>query len=169
MLMFSLGTVPLMLGLGTMISAIGRRYTRTVMNLGAVLVVVLGLAMLAQGGSLTGLNAVLGSKTTAGVESALNVAMLSDTGKLQTVESILDFGAYPEITVYRGIPVKWTISASEEVINGCNYKMILSEYGITHEFTPGQNVIEFVPNQTGIVAYTCWMGMINGKINVIDK
>ncbi|MDR1068304.1 MAG: sulfite exporter TauE/SafE family protein [Clostridiales Family XIII bacterium] len=53
--LFSLGTTPLMLGLGSLVSALGTRFTRTVMSVGAVLVVVLGLAMLSQGGSLSGL------------------------------------------------------------------------------------------------------------------
>ena len=44
----------------------------------------------------------------------------------------------------------------------------INTYGITHEFTPGENVIEFTPRESGIVQYTCWMGMINGKINIID-
>lgn len=55
MLLFSLGTVPLMLGLGSIVSALGKRFARTVMSVGAVLVAVLGLAMLSQGGSLSGL------------------------------------------------------------------------------------------------------------------
>lgn len=55
MLLFSLGTVPLMLGLGSIVSAFGRKFAQKVINVGAVLVVVLGLAMLAQGGSLSGL------------------------------------------------------------------------------------------------------------------
>jgi sulfite exporter TauE/SafE/copper chaperone CopZ len=55
MLSFSLGTLPLMLGLGSMVSALGRRFTRQVMRAGAVLVAALGLAMLSQGGSLSGL------------------------------------------------------------------------------------------------------------------
>lgn len=55
MLLFSLGTVPLMLGLGSIVSALGRKFTHKVMSVGAVLVVVLGLAMLSQGGSLSGL------------------------------------------------------------------------------------------------------------------
>lgn len=48
MLMFSLGTVPLMLGLGSLVSALGKKYTKLVMQTGAILVVVLGLAMLSQ-------------------------------------------------------------------------------------------------------------------------
>lgn len=55
MLAFSLGTVPLMLGLGTLVTALGKRFSRIVMNVGAVLVIVLGLAMLSQGGSLSGI------------------------------------------------------------------------------------------------------------------
>lgn len=55
MLLFSLGTVPLMLGFGSLVSALGKKFSQTVMNVGAVLVTVLGLAMLSQGGSLSGL------------------------------------------------------------------------------------------------------------------
>ena len=54
MFLFSLGTVPLMLGLGSMFSALGKKFSDKVMTVGAVLVVVLGLAMLSQGGSLSG-------------------------------------------------------------------------------------------------------------------
>lgn len=54
MLLFSLGTVPLMLGLGSAVSALGKKFTGQVMTAGSVLVVILGLAMLSQGGSLSG-------------------------------------------------------------------------------------------------------------------
>lgn len=56
MFFFSLGTVPLMLGFGSMVSALGQKFAKRVMFVGSVLVVVLGLAMLSQGGSLIGLN-----------------------------------------------------------------------------------------------------------------
>lgn len=55
MFLFSLGTVPLMLGFGSLVSALSRKFSQKVMSVGAVLVVVLGLAMLSQGGSLSGL------------------------------------------------------------------------------------------------------------------
>ena len=168
MLMFSLGTVPLMLGFGSIVSALGKKYTKIVMRAGCILVVVLGLAMLSQGVSLSGINM---NRTATSPENTeeLNMAEIAESGDMQYVSSELDFGSYPEITVYSGIPVKWTINVPEEVINGCNYKMVLSAYGITHEFTPGENVIEFTPGEPGTVQYTCWMGMINGKINIIDR
>ena len=55
MLLFSLGTVPLMLGLGSLVSLLRKRFNSGVMSVGAVLVVVLGLSMLSQGGFLSGL------------------------------------------------------------------------------------------------------------------
>lgn len=168
MFMFSLGTVPLMLGLGSLVSAIGKKYTKIVMQAGAILVVVLGLAMLTQGAALSGIK--IGSINMSSSDTKeLDMAELSESGDIQYVESNLDFGSYPEITVYSGVPVKWTINVPQEVINGCNYKMIMQTYGITHEFTAGKNVIEFVPGEAGTVQYTCWMGMIYGKINIIDR
>jgi hypothetical protein len=54
MFLFSLGTVPLMFGLGALSSVLGRRFTQKVMTVGAVLVVVLGLSMFSQGWTLSG-------------------------------------------------------------------------------------------------------------------
>lgn len=136
MLMFSLGTVPLMLGLGSLVSALGKKYTKLVMQTGAILVVVLGLAMLSQGAGLAGIRLDRISQVSDGAKE-LDTAVIAQSGNIQYVESNLDFGTYPEITVYTGIPVKWTINVPEDVINGCNYKMIVKTYGITHEFTPG--------------------------------
>lgn len=61
----------------------------------------------------------------------LDTAVIAQSGNIQYVESNPGFGTYPEITVYTGIPVKWTINVPEDVINGCNYKMIVKTYGIT--------------------------------------
>ena len=55
MFAFSLGTVPLMLGLGSLVSVLGKRFTDRMMTVGAVLVTVMGLAMVSQGASLTGM------------------------------------------------------------------------------------------------------------------
>ena len=54
MFLFSLGTVPLMLGFGSIVSALGAKHRRIVTTIGATLVVALGLAMLSQGGMMSG-------------------------------------------------------------------------------------------------------------------
>lgn len=214
MLVFSLGTVPLMLGLGALVSGLGRRFSQKVTTVGAVLVVVLGLAMLSQGGNLSGLllprqllffiimlcvigviasipfdrklykavgiAAVIGVMVGGSIvlkcinvngsvgEANGEVAQAEIVDGVQVVRSTLYSGSYPSIKVQVGTPVKWVIEASSGSINGCNYKALLSEYDIVHEFKEGENIIEFTPEKVGTVQYTCWMGMIRGNIYVTD-
>ena len=55
MLCFCLGTLPLLLGFGSVAAWLGKRFTAAVLTAGAVLIAVFGLSMLSQGGALTGL------------------------------------------------------------------------------------------------------------------
>lgn len=210
MLLFSLGTVPLMLGLGSLVSALGKKFTHAVMNIGAVLVTVLGFAMLAQGGSLSGwlssemllwviigffvvgiasvipftkkayravgVVAAFAVVITAGVawqyskrESTPNDIEGEADDDVQIVNSTLLSGQYPTITVQKGTPVQWIIDAPSGSINGCNYKMVIREYGIEYTFENGENIIEFTPTEAGTFSYICWMGMIRGSIIVTEN
>ena len=212
MFLFSLGTVPLMLGMGSVVSALGRKFADKVMAVGAVLVVVLGLAMLSQGGSLSGwlppdlLLMLVLALCVAGVllsipiekkefKNMMKVASLAivtgtyilwslqgillqddsaaDTNiemvdGVQVVRSTLSSGRYPSITVLAGVPVKWVIDAPEGSINGCNNRLLIRDYGIEYTFQTGENVIEFTPTSAGTIRYSCWMGMIQGSIFVIE-
>ena len=85
---------------------------------------------------------------------------------IQYVESELTSGKYPDITVAAGMPVQWIVHADAKNINGCNYEIYSRELGIEHEFTEGDNVIEFTPEKRGTYEYTCWMGMIKANIIV---
>lgn len=170
MLLFSLGTVPLMFGLGALGSVLTRKFTQKVMTVGAVLVVVLGLSMLSQGMSLSGANVpVLAAPGPVSAEAASGAAGGPEMENgVQVVRSTLEPSRYPAITVSAGLPVKWVIDAPKGSINGCNNRMILGEYGIEHTFKAGENVIEFTPEKTGSFQYSCWMGMIRGTINVVE-
>lgn len=175
MFMFSLGTVPLMLGLGSMVSLLGKKFTNQVMKVGAILVVVLGLAMFTQGTVLSGVMDMIhmmhtGSSAEA-VEDVAADEITEEAGNIvdgvQVINSTLTMGSYPEITVQAGVPVRWIIDAPAENINGCNSVMIIPNYGIQHAFEPGENVIEFTPQESGTFSYSCWMGMVYGQINVV--
>jgi sulfite exporter TauE/SafE len=56
MLLFSLGTTPLMFGLGALSSILSARFTRIMMRVSAALVIILGIMMLNNGLALSGLN-----------------------------------------------------------------------------------------------------------------
>ncbi|GHU93671.1 hypothetical protein FACS1894208_03530 [Clostridia bacterium] len=158
MLLFSLGTVPLMFGLGALSSLLSKKFARKVMTAGAVLVTVLGLTMFTQGAALSGFS--LG-----GTASAEEIIVVDG---VQFVSSVLSPGQYPKITVKAGVPVKWTIDAPQGSINGCNSRMQIPEYGVEHTFQPGENVIEFTPEKAGKFPYSCWMGMIRSLIIVVE-
>lgn len=165
MFCFSLGTVPLMLGFGSFVSALGKRFTRQVLKAGAVLVVVMGLSMLSQGITLSGVRGKAASEVTAENHTRDTGTAVEENG-VQYISSTLESGHYPDIKVKVGTPVEWNIQASENSINGCNYKIIQKDLGIEYAFEEGENRIQFTPEKEGVYTYSCWMGMITGKIYV---
>ncbi|MDR1000429.1 MAG: sulfite exporter TauE/SafE family protein [Clostridiales bacterium] len=184
MFVFSIGTVPLMFGLGAFSTILSGRFKKKVMAVGAILVVVMGLSMLSQGWSLSGIRlsrAVPNSgaaQTNALSEDKVSEEQSKDQQSqsedqihvvdgVQLVNSTLTSGKYPTITVQSGTPVKWVIDAPKGSVNGCNGRMYISEYDIEYSFTEGENVIEFTPTEAKTVKYICWMGMISGTINVV--
>ncbi|MDR0589350.1 MAG: sulfite exporter TauE/SafE family protein [Spirochaetaceae bacterium] len=193
MFLFSMGTVPLMFGLGALSSVLsntakGPVFTRRILRAGAILVTVMGITMFTYGFNLSGFSDRLGTlyvadKVMAAIYPAAatvrwggNENSPASAGSplriengVQMVASTLSGGRYPAITVQAGIPVRWTINAPEGSINGCNNRMIIREYGIEYRFKPGDNVIEFTPERTGKFSYSCWMGMIRSSITVIAE
>ena len=165
MFCFSIGTVPLMLGFGSAIAFLGKRFTGLVLKAGSILIVVMGLSMMTQGTALAGLNSQRISRM-ADIDSQKTGDTAVEKNGIQYVYSQLQSGKYPDIIVKAGEPVEWEIEASEDSINGCNYKIFLQDFGLEHTFTEGKNIIKFTPEQAGTYTYTCWMGMITGKIHV---
>jgi len=162
MLLFSLGTVPLMFALGSMSSIMSKKFAKTMMTVGAILVTVLALSMFSQGWVLAGISTLYIG------QNSSNVADNEIIDGVQIVNSTLTASKYPSITVKSGIPVKWTINAPSGSINGCNETMYINEYNIEYSFTTGENIIEFTPTDTGTFRYTCWMGMKTGTITVVE-
>jgi len=177
MFLFCLGTTPLMFALGAASSALsgakGQTFSRRIMQTGAVLVASLGLVMFSNGWNLSGFANPLdkdafqksASAHSAGTDPFAPVVQ----DNVQIVNSILQPGRYPAITVHQGIPVHWTINAPAGSINGCNNSMIIQEYNIRYAFKQGDNVIEFTPTKTGKFRYSCWMGMIKSTITVLAE
>ena len=161
MFMFSLGTVPLMFGFGAISSFLSGKFTHRMMKVSAVLVMVLGVIMLNRGLSLSGINVVYASSS----GGAGNIAKLEEN--VQTVTTNLDSGKYTPITVQKGIPVRWNMKADAQNLNGCNETIIIPKYNIQVKLEPGDNIIEFTPEEEGSIPYTCWMGMIKSSIRVV--
>jgi copper ion binding protein len=162
MFLFSLGTVPLMFGFGALSSLLSRKFTHRMMKVSAVLVIVLGLTMVTRGLNLSGVS--LASPLQG--SPAGNVARIE--GGVQTVTTTIESGKYQPFVVQKGIPVRWTIKAKAEDLNGCNNPVTIPKYNIKQQLFPGDNIIEFTPGEEGTITYTCWMGMISSNIKVVS-
>lgn len=160
MFLFSIGTVPLMFLLGVLSSRLNKKSAGRFVRLGAVLVVVLGMSMFTNGLSLAGVSTsykVTGEKVKA-----------EKINGVQEVTIDLASGSYTPIVIEKGTTVRWVIKAEEGILNGCNNKIIVREYGIEQKLSLGENIIEFVPTETGNFTYSCWMGMIRSTIYVVE-
>lgn len=167
MLLFSLGTVPLMFGLGALSSSLSKRFTGKMMSVSATLVVILGVIMFSNGMNLSGIAVPLPFVSAGGSAADSNAAVIQDG--VQTVTTTLSSGSYEPIILQKGLSVRWIIRAEKDNINGCNNEIVIAELNRQKKLEPGENIIEFTPDETGTFTYSCWMGMIRSTITVVDE
>ena len=184
MMIFALGTVPLMLGAGLIFSMLKGKFTRGISRVSAVLVMLIAFVMVLNAGGLFGWNitaTAANTNPTASAENTQNtdasaVEQLAAKGYavaeikdgVQVVEAQLKSSQYPSIVVQKGVPVQFNIVADDAVLNGCNETVEFPAYNVEKRLQAGDNIIKFTPDKTGTISYTCWMGMIYGKIEVVD-
>jgi sulfite exporter TauE/SafE/copper chaperone CopZ len=164
MMVFSLGTVPMMLGLGAVCSFLSGKFKHRMLQASGVLLILLGIIMLSRGMNLSGISPAYASGRPS--PAAGHVAKVD--GKMQIVKTTLEAGRYTPIFVQKDLPVQWTITASDEELNGCNNPITIPKYNIRQKLVAGDNLIEFTPREEGTITYTCWMGMISSTINVVS-
>ena len=99
MFLFSLGTMPLMLGFGLFSGRLNRSYAKYMLNISAVIIFVMGIHMLGNGLSLSGAQFSFTQRNEG------RMAMLYD-GKVQKIETEIDHGSYPPFSVRAGLPVE---------------------------------------------------------------
>ena len=165
MLLFGLGTVPLMLSMGVFVNVAKGKWRTRISKAASVVMLVLAVTMLSRG--LLALNVDV-SRLFSRSQSydGYTAAVLHDG--YQEVELELDFGSYGDFVVLEGVPVRLNIHAPAEHITGCNNEVVFRDFGVSKSLLPGDNIIEFTPEETGEYTYTCWMNMIRNHIQVID-
>ncbi|MBU3113546.1 urease accessory protein UreH domain-containing protein [Clostridium lacusfryxellense] len=175
MLVFSLGTVPLMLTFGVLSGLISKGYTKTLLKFSGILVVVLGIIMGTRGLALAGINvpststiaaSLSGNKTSQKTSTAPTKPTIENG--VQIIRMTADGAGYTPNGLYvqKNIPVKWIIDG--KALNSCNSQIIAPSLDIQKNLKPGENVIEFTPKDKDI-NFSCGMGMIRGVIKVVDN
>ena len=156
MFAFAMGTLPVLLSLGTLSSFIKGEGLKYFLKIAGVLVVLLGVLS-----GVAGLR-LLGLDFSAPVEVSQNVEIVD--GKQIVEMKIVGLEYYPKnITVKAGIPVVWKIDSSGA--RGCGASLSVPSLNIL-EFLSGEKTIEFTPENVGTIPFTCSMGMTSGSFNV---
>jgi uncharacterized protein len=164
---FGLGTLPIMLGFGSLATVISHNTTKKILKVSAVIVLILGIIMLNRGLTVIGSSISYDSikEQIVGVESGSTVMV----GGFQEINMEVNrYGWEPNSFVLKkGIPVKWNIDVKE--LTGCNNEIIVRDYDLDIKLKKGLNVVEFTPDEEGTVRWSCWMGMIPGSFIVSDS
>jgi Uncharacterized conserved protein len=158
MLAFSVGTLPLTMGLGMVATFLGRRFMGKAIRIGAALVFFMGLGMLGNGLTLSGF-------VTPALSGSAAAMAVVENGR-QTVTTRLLPDTYQAIHVQAGVPLLWHITVEKSDLNGCNNRILIPEFNIEQKLLPGDNLVEFTPQKDGVYLYMCWMGMIASRIVV---
>ena len=168
---FGLGTLPVMIGFGSLATVISHKTTGRILKISAVIVVILGLIMLNNGLSMLG--SPLSYDSIKAKFIGTNGASISNipsiTPGFQEVNMSMDTRGYhpSSFVIKTGIPVKWNINVTELI--PCNNEIIMNAYKIDVKLKQGLNVIEFTPDKTGTITFTCGMGMLKGSFIVTDS
>jgi sulfite exporter TauE/SafE/copper chaperone CopZ len=172
---YALGTVPMMFGLGNVVSMLSAERTRQALKVSGAIVIVLGVFMLNRGldnfglgigGFPTEVQPVAQVAVKPRPTSASPTASAPADSSVQVVHMKLTRRGYEPNVLHAkvGVQVRWVIDVVE--MSGCTNRLIMPEYKVNKSFKLGENVIEFTPQRTGELKFSCWMQMVWGKFIV---
>ncbi|MCL7422504.1 MAG: sulfite exporter TauE/SafE family protein [Methylobacter sp.] len=173
---FALGTLPVMLAFGYFAGMISSNATRRFMKISAIIILLLGAAMLNRSLLISGTGYDVNSLLSR-ASQALKAHFMTwqhdhaDAGShlqegYQVIYMEAEAMAYKpdEFTLRYGVPVKWIINVKE--LSSCNKRIIIPALEMGIDLKPGLQVVEFTPQQVGAISWSCYMGMIPGTFIV---
>jgi uncharacterized protein len=170
MFVFILGTSPLFFVLGLLTTSLGDKFRGGFLKLAGILVFYLGII------SLNGALVLAGSPIS--LQSIPISIDLSAGGQAQNPVKFINGIQEVNISVYptsyspayfqvkQGVPVKMNLQTFGGL--GCTSEFRVPQLGISKDLPlSGAQTVEFTPQETGKIVYTCSMGMYSGVIEVI--
>lgn len=172
MLGFGLGTMPLMLGFGTVSGMLGAKFKSRMMVVAAVIVAVLGLVMLDRGLMLVG-SPVTANTLKAAVVGTPVSAPADDTALTEGADGVAEVRLTIRNTRYEpgtlsipaDRPVRIIVDRQED--NVCSDELVLPQLGVQQKLEPfGETVVDVPASAAGSYTMTCQMGMMSGQLQV---
>ena len=176
MLVFGLGTLPVMLGFGLLTSLASASLAPKIVKYSGAIVLALGAIMLNRGLVLsgvgydftTGLAWVQGQmRERLGVDMSADMVATMGPG-YQTIEmNFSEANNNPKVVVLqKGVPVRWKIHNDET--QSCVTDVVVPKLGLDVPLKKGEQIIEFTPQQEGLIPWSCSMGMTTGTFKVVN-
>ncbi|RJQ33502.1 MAG: hypothetical protein C4562_00070 [Actinobacteria bacterium] len=168
MLFFGLGTLPVMLGYGTLTTLVANKWQSKIMKVAAVIVIILGLVMFNRGLILSGLPN-FGSVSLA-IASALKIQGHSQTitnGQFQTVKITASPSGYSPnyIKAKKGLALKLLVYRDDD--GTCTEEIVFPDLDIRESLTPYETKEMLInTDKAGKFSFTCNMGMLSGLLEI---
>lgn len=180
---FALGTLPMMFVFGYLTSLITGTTTRRLLKLSALIIIALGATMLNRSLLMSGNGYDFKSLThrlemqwqthfvhaenQAAENKVADYSSVQQQG-YQVVYMEIDGDGYmpDEFVIKKGILLKWLIHVKE--LTPCNRQLLVPSENISLDLQEGLQMLEFMPEQTGIINWSCQMGMMSGRFQVKD-
>jgi len=181
MLLFALGTLPMLLFIGLSSVKFSQKphLSNRFLKIAGILVLFFALYNINFQLNVLGISSLsdLGINSSRSSSTAKNNSLQNEEGLPPIVDGkqILKMDASSRgyspsyLKVKVGIPVRWEIT--DKGTSGCT-NAIISKNLFEGEIplTPSQTSIkEFTPEKPGKYKFSCWMGMVSGIIEVVDK
>lgn len=162
---FAIGTAPGLLGIGGLTSVVKGAFAKGFFKFAGIVVIVLAIFNISNGYNLTGLN-LLPSFNASASSSDKNVTVENGVQVVRMTQHASGYSPNT-FTIKKGIPVKWIITSEDA--SSCASSIISSALNIRASLNLGGNVFEFTPSETGVLKFSCSMGMYRGAFNVVES
>ena len=167
---FGIGTLPLLLGFGFLTSMLSANLTPKLLKASGFIVMILGAIMLNRGLAVTGTGIdfnTLVARASQKLSPAVAETLSCDTEQTIRMDVLKSKFSPNRFTLRKGVPVKWVINGKE--MNECNKVIVIPQYKMRIELKDGAQIVEFTPPESGVVPWSCWMGMIPGTFIVVNN
>ncbi len=160
MAVFAIGTAPVLFAFALAMGLTKGSTRRVATQVAGALVMALGFLHVSSGARLLGF---------VPVHAATPADLAPIVEGAQFLQMEVDRGEYAprQFTVLEDAPVRWEIFGGKHM--GCGSNLVIPTLDIQVFLEPGENVIEFTPQEPGAYVFTCSAGVYDGVLTVITK
>ncbi|MCX7996629.1 MAG: sulfite exporter TauE/SafE family protein [Patescibacteria group bacterium] len=167
MTFFALGATPAMLAIGFASSMMRSSWYGWFVKGVAVLITLVGISYILAFLTVYGINPLDRLSSWNASDPAAPVRAEQQPGMQIIRTTVTNRGYYPLVyIVEQGKPVKWILEGKD--VYGCQSHLMAPKINVETVLKNGENVISFLPQETGEIGFSCSMGKYQGKIRVVE-